>query len=351
MALNSIVNMIRRLFSAFYPPKPGINYKKTIGILAGDGIGPEVMSSAVSVLQHVNAPLNFEYIEDFDVNDDTVIERMKSFDAIMKGTIQHLVAEGAGSPNMVLRKKLDVFANVVHAYSLEGVETKYKDVDIITVRENLEGEYSGLEHEIYPGVVESIKVITRPASLRIAEYAFQLAHLNNRRKVTAVHKANIMKLVDGEFLKATREVAQKYPTIKYEEMIVDNTSMQMASNPNQFDVLVLPNLYGAIILNIAAYMVGGPGVSSGVNLSDKVAIFEQGTRHTGGKVAGKNLANPTAMMLSSVMMLRHLQLPHFADRIQEGVLKTLKEGRVRTADIGGSATTTKFTEEVINNIS
>lgn len=224
------------------------------------------------------------------------------------------------------------------------------DLDLIVIRENIEGEYSGLEHEVYPGVIESIKVITRSGSLRIAEYAFEVAFLNNRKRVTAVHKANIMKKVDGEFLKAVREVAAKYPSIEYREMIVDNASMQMASNPNQFDVLVLPNLYGSIIANIASFLVGGPGITPGVNIGEDFALFETGTRHQAKDIRGKGIANPTAMILSSAMMLRHINLPHFAERIQNAVLKTLSEGKVRTQDIGGDSTTFEFTKEIIKNI-
>ena len=262
-----------------------------------------------------------------------------------------MVGEGPGSPNLKLRKMLDVYANMVHAFSIPGIKKRHENLDVIVIRENLEGEYSMLEHEVYPGVIESIKVITHAGSRRIAEYAFEVAFLNNRKRVTAVHKANIMKMVDGEFLNAVREVAAKYPSIVYKEMIVDNASMQMASNPWQFDVMVLPNLYGSIIANIISSLVAGPGITPGVNIGPDFALFEPGTRHIARDIGGKVIANPTAMILSSAMMLRHINLPHFAERIQEGIFRTIREGKVLTQDMGGKATTFQYTKEVIKNIS
>ncbi len=196
------------------------------------------------------------------------------------------------SVNIQLRRSLDLFANVVHAYNIPGVRTRHENVDIVIIRENTEGEYSGLEHEAVPGVVESLKIITRENSMRIAEYAFQYAVANNRKKVTAVHKANIMKSADGLFLDCCTEVAARYPFIEFETMIVDNTCMQMTSRPQQFDVMLLPNLYGNIVTNIATGLVGGPGLFPGANMGSKGAIFEQGARHSGRSIAGKQIANP-----------------------------------------------------------
>ncbi|OMJ79824.1 hypothetical protein SteCoe_20074 [Stentor coeruleus] len=342
--------MLRRLFSTCYAPKPGDSAIRKIAIIPGDGIGPEIMSSTLDILKHIHAPLTFKEFSNLNINDKDEISDLKTFKCALKGTISHMVGEGPGSPNLRLRKLLNVYADLVHAFSIPGIKTRHQNLDVIVIRENIEGEYSGLEHEVYPGVIESIKVITREGSLRIAEYAFEVAYLNNRKRVTAVHKANIMKKVDGEFLKAVREVAAKYPSIEYKEMIVDNASMQMTSNPWQFDVMVLPNLYGSILANIISSLAGGPGISPGVNIGPDFALFEPGTRHLARDISGKGIANPTAMILSSAMMLRHINLPHFAERIQNGVFKTIKEGKVLTQDIGGKATTYEYTKEVINNI-
>lgn len=346
-----INHMLKRLLSTCYAPRPGDSIIRKVAIVPGDGIGPEVMSSTLEVLKHVHAPLTFQEFPYLNLEDASMMAEFKSFKVALKGTISHMLGEGPGSPNLRLRKMLNVYADVVHAFSIPGLNTRHKNVNVIVIRENIEGEYSGLEHEVYPGVIESIKVITREGSLRIAEYAFEVAFMNNRKRVTAVHKANIMKKVDGEFLKAVREVAAKYPSIEYKEMIVDNASMQMTSNPWQFDVMVLPNLYGSILSNIASSLVGGPGVTPGVNIGNDFALFESGTRHIGKDIAGKGTANPTAMILSSAMMLRHINLPHFAERIQNGVFATIKEGKVLTKDIGGEATTFEYTKEIIKNIS
>ena len=343
--------MLRRLVSTCYAPKPGDAAIRNIAVIPGDGIGPEIIHSTLDILKHIHVPISFTEFSNICLDDKDQMDSLKRHKCALKGTISHMVGEGPGSPNLRLRKLLNVYADVVHAFSIPGIKTRHENLDVIVIRENTEGEYSGLEHEVYPGVIESIKVITRQGSLRIAEYAFETAFLNNRKRVTAVHKANIMKMVDGEFLKAVREVAAKYPSIEYKEMIVDNASMQMASNPWQFDVMVLPNLYGSILANIVTFLVGGPGITPGVNIGPDFALFEPGTRHLGHDIAGKGLANPTSMILSSAMMLRHLNLPHFAERIQSGVFKTIKEGKVLTCDVGGNASTYEFTKEIIKNIS
>jgi isocitrate dehydrogenase (NAD+) len=232
-----------------------------------------------------------------------------------------------------LRKELDLFASLVHCFNLPGLPTRHDNVDIVVIRENTEGEYAGLEHEVVPGVVESLKVITKCCSERIAKYAFEYAYLNNRRTVTAVHKANIMKLADGLFLESSREVAKKYPGIKYNEIIVDNCCMQLVSKPEQFDVMVTPNLYGNLVANTAAGIAGGTGVMPGGNVGADHAIFEQGA--SAGNVGNEKLvvkkrANPVALLLSSAMMLRHLQFPSFADRLEQAVMGVIKEGKFRT---------------------
>ena len=345
-----MLRTLKRTISTCYAPRPGDSNMRKIALIPGDGIGPEICSSVVDVLSHIHAPIEWSTVSHLDVNDEDTINFIKSHPAAIKGTIYHMIGEGPGSPNLLLRKKLNLYADLVHAFSIEGVKTRHRDLDLMIVRENIEGEYSGLEHQVYPGVVESLKVITYTGSLRIAKYAFELAYLNNRKKVTAIHKANIMKKVDGMFLTAVREVAKQYPSIVYQEMIIDNASMQMTTNPWQFDVVVLPNLYGSIISNIASSLVGGPGITPGVNIGEEFAVFEPGTRHLAKDIAGKKIANPTAILLSSAMMLRHLNLPHFAERVQNGVMKTIEQRRHLTPDLGGNSTTYEFTREVMKNI-
>lgn len=244
-----------------------------------------------------------------------------------------------------------MFASVVHAFSIPGIKTRHSNVDIVCIRENSEGEYSNIEHELVPGVVESVKVITKERSTRIAEYAFQYATLSNRKKVTCVHKANIIKAADGEFLRACRDVAEKYPKIQFEEMIVDATCMNLTLKPQQFDVMVMPNLYGSIIGSTITGLVGGPGITPGAIIGKKNALFEQGTRMAADKIVDSNSANPTGFLLSAVMMLRHGNLPQYADIIQSGIFKTLEEGLVRTPDIGGRHTTKEFVAEIMKNCS
>ena len=252
--------------------------------------------------------------------------------------------------NHKISKALDIYAYIVHAFSIPGVVTRHNNIDIVVIRENSEGEYANIEHELVPGVIESIKVITKANSRRIAEYAFEYALLSNRKKVTWIHKANIMKLCDGQFLEAAREVSNNYPSILYQEMIVDAACMNLATAPQTFDVVLLPNLYGSIIGSITAGLVGGAGIAPGANIGRKYAIFEQGARHSAKDIASSGKANPTAFVLSSIMMLRHLGLPFFAEQIQNAVFKTLEKGKVKTPDIGGSNTTQEFTKAIISNV-
>jgi len=252
--------------------------------------------------------------------------------------------------NTKLIRTLDLYANLIYTRSIPHTKTRHKNVDIVIIRENTEGEYSGIEHEVYPGVIESVKIITKHASQRLAEYGFEFAYLSGRKKVTAVHKANIMKLCDGMFLEATRETAKKYPFIKYDEIIIDNCCMQMVKNPWQFDVMVMPNFYGSIVANTAAGITGGPGLTPGAAIGQKYIVFEQGTRHTGYDIVGKHWANPTALVLSSIIMLKHMGLPKFASEIERALNKVYREGKVRTRDTGGSASSDDFTNEIIKNL-
>ncbi|GER47199.1 isocitrate dehydrogenase [Striga asiatica] len=269
----------------------------------------------------------------------------------LKGPMATPIGKGHRSLNLTLRKELNLYANVRPCYSLPGYKTKYDGVDLITICENTEGEYSGLEHQVVRGVVESLKIITRHASLRVAEYAFHYAKTHGRERVSAIHKANIMQKTDGLFLKCCREVAERYPEIKYEEVVIDNCCMMLVKNPSLFDVLVMPNLYGDIISDLCAGLIGGLGLTPSCNIGEGGIALAEAVHGSAPDIAGKNLANPTALLLSAVSMLRHLNLHEKADRIQDAVLKTIAEGKYRTGDLGGKSTTTDFTKAICDHLS
>ncbi|KAK9828402.1 hypothetical protein WJX81_004570 [Elliptochloris bilobata] len=344
-----------------YVPSPGDAKIQKVTLIPGDGIGPEVSAAVREVFEALKAPVQFEQFDNISGSDPygnpntevprDILESIRRNKVCLKGTLfTPLSAHNTStqSLNVQLRKELDLHVNLVHGFNIEGVPSRFSDVDVVVIRENTEGEYSGLEHEVVEDVVESIKVITQEKSRRTVEYAFGFAFLNNRRKVTAIHKANIMKLSDGLFLKEFREVAKQYPMIKAEEMIVDNTCMQLAGKPNQFDVMVTPNLYGNLVANVVAGLTGGPGILPGVNVGDQCAVFEQGARHVAKDIAGQGIANPTAALLAAAMMLRHLNLPDFSDRLERAVMEVLREApaSVKTPDIGGSGTTASFVKAV-----
>merc|ERR1719284_670103 len=257
------------------------------------------------------------------------------------------IGKGHRSLNITLRQSLGLYANVRPCFSIPGYLTRYDDVDVVTIRENTEGEYSGVEGEWTPAELAfSMKIITKAASERVCRYAFEYAKANDRSKVTCVHKANIMKKADGLFLQACREVSEQYPGVKYEEMIVDNACMQLVSNPAQFDVMVMPNLYGDILSDLCAGLIGGLGLTPSGNIGIDGAIFEA-VHGTAPDIAGQDKANPTALLLSSVMMLHHLQLSSYADRIQKAAMETIREGQTLTGDLGGSAKCSEFTDAII----
>uniref|UniRef100_A0A452V580 Isocitrate dehydrogenase [NAD] subunit, mitochondrial n=1 Tax=Ursus maritimus TaxID=29073 RepID=A0A452V580_URSMA len=284
---------------------------------------------------HACVPVDFEEVHVSSNADEedirNAIMAIRRNRVALKGNIEtnHNLPPSHKSRNNILRTSLDLYANVIHCKSLPGVVTRHRDIDILIVRENTEGEYSSLEHESVAGVVESLKIITKAKSLRIAEYAFKLAQESGRKKVTAVHKANIMKLGDGLFLQCCKEVAARYPQITFENMIVDNTTMQLVSRPQQFDVMVMPNLYGNIVNNVCAGLVGGPGLVAGANYGHVYAVFETATRNTGKSIANKNIANPTATLLASCMMLDHLKLHSYATSIRKAVLASMDNENVR----------------------
>lgn len=325
-------------------------------MIPGDGIGPELMLHVKSVFRHACVPVDFEEVQVSSNADEedirNAIMAIRRNRVALKGNIEtnHNLPPSYKSRNNILRTSLDLYANVIHCKSLPGVVTRHKDIDILIVRENTEGEYSSLEHESVSGVVESLKIITKAKSLRIAEYAFRLAQETGRKKVTAVHKANIMKLGDGLFLQCCKEVAAGYPNITFESMIVDNTTMQLVSRPQQFDVMVMPNLYGNIVNNVCAGLVGGPGLVAGANYGHVYAVFETATRNTGKSIANKNIANPTATLLASCMMLDHLKLHSYATSIRKAVLASMDNENMHTPDIGGQGTTSEAIQDIIRHI-
>ncbi|XP_018605278.1 isocitrate dehydrogenase [NAD] subunit beta, mitochondrial-like isoform X2 [Scleropages formosus] len=330
-----------------------------VTMVPGDGVGPELMTAVKEVFKAGNVPVEFEEFHLSEVQNmaseeklDQVLASMKNNRVAIKGKI-HTPMEYKGelaSYEMSLRRKLDLFANVVHVNSLPGYSTRHNNLDLVIIREQTEGEYSSLEHESVKGVIECLKIITREKSRRIAKFAFDYATKKGRSKVTAVHKANIMKLGDGLFLQNCAEVAELYPKIKYENMIIDNCCMQLVQNPYQFDVLVMPNLYGNIIDNLAAGLVGGAGVVPGESYSSEYAVFETGARHPFAQAVGRNIANPTAMLLSAANMLRHLSLEYHSQMVSEAVKRVIKQGKVRTRDLGGYSTTGDFVRAVVDNL-
>ncbi|HEV8673582.1 MAG TPA: isocitrate dehydrogenase (NAD(+)) [Methylomirabilota bacterium] len=325
-----------------------------VTLIPGDGIGPEVTGAAVAVVQAAGVPIEWERFAAGaealarygDPLPRDLLDAIKRSMVAFKGPLTTPIGTGFASVNVRLRKELDLYANLRPVKSLPGVPSRYENVDLVVVRENTEDLYSGLEHEVVPGVVESLKIISDRASRRIARFAFEYARREGRRKVTVVHKANIMKLSDGLFLSCFRDVARDYPEIEANDLIVDNTCMQLVMDPNQFDVLLLENLYGDIVSDLAAGLVGGLGVVPGANLGERIAVFEA-VHGAAPTIAGRNLANPTAMIQTAVLMLGHLGERGAAARIQAALERVLADGEVRTRDLGGTASTTQFTDAVI----
>jgi isocitrate dehydrogenase (NAD+) len=326
----------------------------TITLIPGDGIGPEVIDATVEILEATGIPFAWDRQEagagavpryGTALPDEVVSAVIKSRTAL-KGPITTPVGGGFVSPNVTLRKRLGLYANVRPARTLPGIQTPFKDIDIVVVRENSEDLYSGIEHVVVPGVVESLKIITEVASTRIARHAFEYARMNNRRKVVSVHKANIMKLSDGLFLECCKKVAREYPEIEYSEMIVDNCCMQLVTRPQQFDVMVMENLYGDIVSDLVSGLVGGLGVTGSANIGADAVVYEA-VHGSAPDIAGKGLANPTAVLFSSVMMLRNLGETAAADRVENAVFSVFKEHKYITRDLGGKATTAEFVKAVI----
>jgi isocitrate dehydrogenase (NAD+) len=325
----------------------------TITLVPGDGIGPEVTDAVVRILQASGVSIAWEHhlagLLAFERSGQTLpvelIESIRRNKVALKGPVTTPIAQGFTSVNVGLRKALDLYSNLRPVWNLPGVDARFQGVDLVIVRENTEDLYAGLEHEVVPGVVESLKIITERASTRIARFAFAHARTHGRRRVTAIHKANIMKLSDGLFLECARSVAREYGDITYDERIVDAACMHLVMNPSQFDVLLLPNLYGDIVSDLCAGLVGGLGVVGAANLGTEIGVFEA-VHGSAPDIAGKQIANPTALLLSAVMMLRHIDEGAAADRIMRGLGAVLTAGAVRTRDLGGTASTMRFADAI-----
>ncbi len=328
-------------------------------LIPGDGIGPEVAQKTIRAVEATGVDIHWRRVE---LNEAIILESGKALpqyviDSLnetrvgLKGPVTTPIAGGFQSVNVALRKTLDLFANVRPIRTLPGIKTRFADVriDMVIFRENTEDLYSGLEHEIVTDVVTSLKVITRTASERIARYAFEYARKNNRKQVAAIHKANIMKLADGLFLRCCRETAAHFPEIQYKELIVDNASMQLVMRPETFDILLLPNLYGDIVSDLAAGLVGGLGIVPGANMGETHAVFEA-VHGSAPDIAGQGKANPTALMLSAVMLLIHLGETEAAHKLQSAIESVYREGRHLTGDVGGTSSSEEFTDALLRTL-
>jgi isocitrate dehydrogenase (NAD+) len=325
-----------------------------VTLIPGEGIGPEVAAATCRILEASGVEFDWEEIEgrtdkatvEGQLVNQAAVESVRRNRVALKGPMATAIAGGAPSVNVALRKTLDLYANLRPVRNLPGVKSHFENVDLILVRENTEDLYSGLEHEVVPGVVESLKIITEKASTRIARFAFEYARRHGRKKIHAIHKANIMKLSDGLFLRSVRTVAAQFPEIDYKELIVDNACMQIVMDPLQFDMLLLPNLYGDVMSDLAAGLVGGLGVVPSANIGDESALFEA-VHGTAPDIAGQGLANPTALLMSALLMLEHLGERTAAKRIAAALDKTYRDGKHTTRDVGGPAGTNEFAEAVI----
>ncbi len=333
-----------------------MSQNRTVTLIRGDGIGPEVADAVVAILEAAAAPITWEEVRvgreaeltDGDPLPERAIASVRSTGVALKGPVGTPIGKGFASVNVRLRQTLDLYANLRPVRNVPAIESRFSGVDLIIVRENTEDLYSGLEHTVVPGVVESLKIITAAASTRIARFAFDYARANGRRRVTAIHKANIMKLSDGLFLDCFRKTAEDYPDIAADDRIVDALCMDLVMRPEKYDVLLLENLYGDIVSDLAAGLVGGLGVVPGANLGSAAAIFEA-VHGNAPDIAGQDLANPTALLMSAILMLRHLGWQEIATRVEDALMATLRAG-VKTPDVGGTAGTKAFARAVAERV-
>ncbi|KAI9225446.1 MAG: isocitrate dehydrogenase, NAD-dependent [Piptocephalis tieghemiana] len=339
------------------PPK-GADGNYTVTMIPGDGIGPEISDAVKTIFSAANVPIKWESVDVTPIIKDgkTAIpdEALHSVNrnkVALKGPLATPIGKGHVSLNLTLRRTFNLFANVRPCKSIVGYETPYEDVNTVLIRENTEGEYSGIEHEVVGGVVQSIKLITKEASERCARYAFEYARAQGRDHVTAVHKANIMKMSDGLFLSVCQDVAKEFPDIKFSDVLLDRACLHIVQDPSKYGdrVMVMPNLYGDILSDMCAGLIGGLGLTPSGNIGKSASIFES-VHGTAPDIAGQDKANPTALLLSSVMMLRHMNLDSHAQSIESAVLKTISEGQVLTGDLGGKSTCSAFTKEIIKNL-
>src|SRR6476620_6969400 len=332
-----------------------INMAYKVTLIPGDGIGPEVMQATVRILEATGVKFDWEIFqvgaEAFAKYNEYIpkelIESIERTRVGLKGPVTTPVGEGFPSINVALRKKFELYANFRPIRNLPHIPTRYPGVDLIIVRENTESLYSGIEHEVVPGVVESLKIITEKASTRIARFAFSYARNEQRKQITVIHKANIMKMSDGLFLRCFEEVGKLYPEIEKRQMIVDNASMQLVRRPEQFDILLCENLYGDIVSDLCAGLIGGLGLVPGANIGERGAVFEA-VHGSAPDIAGKGIANPTALLQSAILMLNHIEERQAADKIETALLKVFADGKVRTRDIGGTSSTDEFADAIIS---
>ncbi|CAG8532245.1 2076_t:CDS:2 [Dentiscutata erythropus] len=357
IGLRSFASAAPPITEAFYA-KPNANGNYLVTLIPGDGIGPEISESVKRIYGAAEVPIEWEPVNVTPVikKGKTVIPEealisVKKNTVALKGPLATPIGKGHVSLNLTLRRTFDLFANVRPCKSIVGYKTPYDDVNTVLIRENTEGEYSGIEHTVVDGVVQSIKLITKEASDRCARYAFTYSKDIGRNRVTAIHKANIMKLSDGLFLDSCQEVAKEFPEIEFDDMLLDRACLHIVQDPARFSdtVMVMPNLYGDILSDMCAGLIGGLGLTPSGNIGKDASIFEA-VHGTAPDIAGKDLANPTALLLSSIMMLRHMRLYTFADKIETAVLSTIAEGKCLTRDLGGSATNTEFTNHIITKL-
>lgn len=328
-----------------------------VTLIPGDGIGPEISNSVMKIIEKAGAKIEWDIQNaGADVAEkegsplpQRVIDSIKKNKVALKAPVTTPIGKGFRSVNVALRKELDLYANLRPCKNIRGIKTPFENVDIIVVRENTEDLYAGIERKIDEDTAESIKIITRKASERIAKYAFEYAVKNKRHTVWAVTKANICKFSDGLFLECVRNVSKNYPDIEYKEILVDNLCMQLVQNPQKFDVLVLPNLYGDIVSDLTAGLIGGLGVAQGANIGTDCAVFEP-VHGSAPDIKGQNKANPTALLICAINMLKHIGANEPADKIEKALYKVIEEGNTLTADLGGTSTTTEYTQAIINNL-
>ncbi|KXS96009.1 hypothetical protein AC578_3916 [Pseudocercospora eumusae] len=343
---------------AKFKGQKGSDGKYTVTLIEGDGIGPEIADEVKNIYSAANVPIKWESVDVTPRLEDgkTVIPK-EAIDSVtrnyvaLKGPLATPIGKGHVSLNLTLRRTFNLFANLRPCKSIAGYKTPYDNVDTVLIRENTEGEYSGIEHVVVDGVVQSIKLITKEASERVLRFAFQHAQDIGRKKVRVVHKATIMKMSDGLFLNLAREIAKEFPNIEFDAEMLDNTCLKMVTDPIPYNdkVLVMPNLYGDILSDMCAGLIGGLGLTPSGNIGDECSIFEA-VHGSAPDIAGKGLANPTALLLSSIMMLQHMGLTQEADRIQNAIFKTLSEGKALTGDLGGKAKTAEYADAIIKNL-